>query len=139
MVKRNRKICVVTGSRAEYGLLKFLIDGINNCERLELILLVTGTHLSKEFGFDPSQMADFNPGDMAAFDADKLADFDPQGMKGFDSDHLAAFDPGFRPNTRKSVLLETCDEIKAPTFSDLFFISVLDKYSNLPVKTSLLP
>ena len=51
MVKKNRKICVVTGSRAEYGLLKFLMDEINNSESLELILLVTGTHLSKEFGF----------------------------------------------------------------------------------------
>ena len=48
---KNRKICVVTGSRAEYGLLKFLMDEINNSESLELILLVTGTHLSKEFGF----------------------------------------------------------------------------------------
>ena len=45
-----RKICIVTGSRADYGLLKCLIDFINNDNTLELVLLVTGSHLSQEFG-----------------------------------------------------------------------------------------
>ena len=52
---------------------------------------------------------------------------------------FVTFDPGFNPTTRKSVLLEICEEIKAPNCSDLFFISVRDKFSNFPVKTSLLP
>ena len=46
----KRKICVVTGSRAEYGLLYWIIRGITDAESLELQLVVTGMHLSPEFG-----------------------------------------------------------------------------------------
>lgn len=45
-----KKICVVTGTRAEYGLLKPLIETINNKKEYELKLVVTGMHLSPEFG-----------------------------------------------------------------------------------------
>lgn len=45
-----KKICVVTGTRAEYGLLKPLIKKINQDKDLELQLVVTGMHLSPEFG-----------------------------------------------------------------------------------------
>lgn len=45
-----RKICVVTGSRAEYGLLYWLMKAIEVDRGLELQLIVTGMHLSKEFG-----------------------------------------------------------------------------------------
>lgn len=45
-----KKICVVTGTRAEYGLLKPLIKRINEDIELELQLVVTGMHLSPEFG-----------------------------------------------------------------------------------------
>jgi GDP/UDP-N,N'-diacetylbacillosamine 2-epimerase (hydrolysing) len=41
---------VVTGTRAEYGLLRWVIDGIQNSPVLELQLIVTGMHLSPEFG-----------------------------------------------------------------------------------------
>lgn len=44
------KICVVTGSRAEYGLLRFVLSGISERPGLELQLVATGTHLSPEFG-----------------------------------------------------------------------------------------
>lgn len=44
------KICIVTGSRAEYGLLKPLIEKINKDGELKLQLLVTGAHLSPEYG-----------------------------------------------------------------------------------------
>ena len=44
------KICVATGTRAEYGLLKPLIDQINVEPDWQLQLLVTGAHLSPEFG-----------------------------------------------------------------------------------------
>ena len=50
MVDKTRKICVVTGTRAEYGLLRGVIDGIDKSKELELILIVTGMHLSSEFG-----------------------------------------------------------------------------------------
>lgn len=46
----KRKLCVVTGTRAEYGLLKHLLKEINKAEDFDLILLVTGSHLSKKFG-----------------------------------------------------------------------------------------
>ena len=44
------KICVVTATRAEYGLLKPLIEAISKSNDYCLQLLVTGTHLSNEFG-----------------------------------------------------------------------------------------
>ena len=46
----NRKFCVVTGSRADYGLLRRVIGGIQSDPDLTLQLIVTGTHLSKEHG-----------------------------------------------------------------------------------------
>lgn len=42
-----RKICVVTGSRAEYGILRGLIAAINNDPELSLQLIVTNQHLSR--------------------------------------------------------------------------------------------
>lgn len=45
-----KKICVVTGSRAEYGLLKPLLDEIKKDKQLKLQLAVTGMHLSADFG-----------------------------------------------------------------------------------------
>lgn len=45
-----KKICVVTGTRAEYGLLYWLMKGIQADPDLDLQLIVTGMHLSPEFG-----------------------------------------------------------------------------------------
>jgi len=46
----KRKICVVTGTRAEYSLLYWLMKEIEDDNDLELQLIVTGMHLSPEFG-----------------------------------------------------------------------------------------
>ena len=46
----SRKICVITGSRAEYGLLRWVMQGIKDHPDLTLQLIVTGMHLSKDFG-----------------------------------------------------------------------------------------
>ncbi len=46
----KRKICVVTSTRADYGHLSVLIDLINQDKELDLQLVVTGTHLSREYG-----------------------------------------------------------------------------------------
>jgi len=46
----TRKVCVVTGTRAEYGLLYWLMKEIQVDEILELQVIVTGMHLSPEFG-----------------------------------------------------------------------------------------
>ena len=45
-----KKICVVTGSRADYGLLKNLLFLIKKEKSLSLQLIVTGSHLSKKHG-----------------------------------------------------------------------------------------
>lgn len=47
---RTRKICVVTGSRADYGLLQWLMRAIADDAELTLQLVVTGAHLSTRFG-----------------------------------------------------------------------------------------
>ncbi len=46
-----KKICVVTGTRAEYGLLKSVIERICRSTQLELQLVVTGMHLAVQYGF----------------------------------------------------------------------------------------
>ncbi len=47
----KRKICVVTGSRAEYGLLRWVMQEISDDPNLTLQVVVTGTHLSSTFGY----------------------------------------------------------------------------------------
>lgn len=46
-----KKICVVTATRAEYGVLRNLIERIHLDKELELCLIVTGTHLSVQYGY----------------------------------------------------------------------------------------
>ena len=45
-----KNVCVVTGSRADYGLLRWVIDCIHKSSELNLQVVVTGMHLSPEFG-----------------------------------------------------------------------------------------
>jgi len=56
MQQARRKICVVTGSRAEYGLLYWLMKEIQDDSALELQIIVTGMHLSPEFGLTWKQV-----------------------------------------------------------------------------------
>lgn len=44
------RVCVVTAARSEYGLLRWVIDGVYHDSELELQLVVTGAHLSEEHG-----------------------------------------------------------------------------------------
>ena len=46
----RRKICIVTGTRAEYGLLYWLMKEIGNDPDLQLQVIATGMHLAPEFG-----------------------------------------------------------------------------------------
>lgn len=46
----TRKVCVVTGTRAEFGLLRWLMGEIQSHPQLELQVIATGMHLSPEFG-----------------------------------------------------------------------------------------
>lgn len=50
------KICVATGTRAEYGLLKPLLEKLKDNSLFELQLLATGAHLSPEFGLTYKQI-----------------------------------------------------------------------------------
>jgi len=50
MASSARKICVFTGTRAEYGLLKLLMDEIQYEPGFILQILATGMHMSPEFG-----------------------------------------------------------------------------------------
>lgn len=51
-----KKICVFTGTRAEYGLLYWLIKGIHDDDLLDLQLIVSGMHMSPEFGLTYKQI-----------------------------------------------------------------------------------
>ena len=52
----SRKICVVTGSRAEYGLLYPILKEIRQYDGLDLQLVATTMHLSDEFGLTYQQI-----------------------------------------------------------------------------------
>lgn len=45
-----RKICVITGTRAEYGQLYWTMKALRDDENVNLSICVTGMHLSPEFG-----------------------------------------------------------------------------------------
>src|SRR5688572_1932214 len=51
MPKAKKKLCVVTSSRADYGLLYNTLKKIKETPAFELQLVVSGTHLSPEFGY----------------------------------------------------------------------------------------
>ena len=48
---KKKKILVTTGTRAEYGILRHLLREFENNSKIELILVVTGSHLSKKYGY----------------------------------------------------------------------------------------
>lgn len=51
-----KKICIITSTRADYGLLVPIIEKIKNDKNLKLQLIVTGMHLSPEFGLTYKQI-----------------------------------------------------------------------------------
>lgn len=46
-----RNIAVVTGTRADYGIFRPVLDAIRKSSKLKLSLIVTGMHLSEKFGY----------------------------------------------------------------------------------------
>lgn len=52
----RRRICVITGGRAEYGLLQWVMHEIRAAPDLELQLIVTGAHLERRFGLTVGQI-----------------------------------------------------------------------------------
>ena len=57
-MKARRKICVITGSRSEYGLLRWILKEIKSDSDLELQIVATAMHLSPEFGMTCHQIED---------------------------------------------------------------------------------
>jgi GDP/UDP-N,N'-diacetylbacillosamine 2-epimerase (hydrolysing) len=55
-MSEKRKICIITGTRAEYGLLYWLIKKVESSAKLELQIIATGMHLSPEFGLTYQQI-----------------------------------------------------------------------------------
>ncbi len=51
-----KKICVVTGTRAEYGLLYWTMKSLQSNPKVNLCICVTGMHLSPEFGLTYKQI-----------------------------------------------------------------------------------
>jgi len=45
-----KKICIVTGGRSDYDLLRVVMVELNECPDIELQIIATGMHLSPEFG-----------------------------------------------------------------------------------------
>jgi GDP/UDP-N,N'-diacetylbacillosamine 2-epimerase (hydrolysing) len=52
----NKKICVITGTRAEYGLLYWTLKQIQEAQDFDLQLCATGMHLAPEFGLTYKQI-----------------------------------------------------------------------------------
>ena len=56
----KRKICVVTGTRAEYGLFYWTLKELQEDPDIELQIIVTGMHLSPEFGLGIGIMSTYS-------------------------------------------------------------------------------
>lgn len=52
----KRKICIITGSRAEYGLLFWILKELKEFSEVELQIIATGSHLSPEHGLTYRQI-----------------------------------------------------------------------------------
>ena len=52
----RKKICFVTGTRAEYGLLRYLMKEIKSSKVFQLQLVVTGSHLSHRHGYTVNEI-----------------------------------------------------------------------------------
>ncbi len=54
----KRKISVITGTRAEYGVLRPVLKKIKASKKLDLFLIVTGMHLSQKYGKTINEIKD---------------------------------------------------------------------------------
>src|SRR6267378_8043225 len=73
----KRKISVVTGSRADYGILRPLLEEISSSKKLKLYLIVTGMHLSKKHGLTIKEIK------KDGFKIYQTVDMIPKGDSGF--------------------------------------------------------
>ena len=52
----KKKICVLTTSRADYGLIKPLVHGLKKEKKFKTIFTVSGTHFVKKFGYSINEI-----------------------------------------------------------------------------------
>lgn len=79
-----RKVCVVTGGRAEYGILHWVLRDLRDDPRFELQLVVTGSHLSVTHGRTVDEIrAD-------GFEISREVPLDLEGDRGVDAARAAA-------------------------------------------------
>ena len=79
MIIAKKKLCVVTGSRADYGLLKYLIKSLSNSNAFKLQLVLTGSHLSEKFGNTFKEVV------ADGFFVDEMVDINAKGGRPSDS------------------------------------------------------
>jgi len=77
-LRKIRRITVTTGTRAEYGILKPLLQQIDRSKKVELILIVCGMHLSKKHGNTISDIK------KDGFKISKKIDMMPKGNTNYD-------------------------------------------------------
>ncbi|PLX68522.1 MAG: UDP-N-acetylglucosamine 2-epimerase (hydrolyzing) [Denitrovibrio sp.] len=107
---KKRSIAVVTGSRAEFGLLKPVLQKIKDDEQLELKLYVTGMHIEGRFGRTVTEIT------AAGFDISKqvdifLQDDTPRGVSRSTALSMMGFADIFATD-RPDVLLVLCDRFE---------------------------
>jgi UDP-hydrolysing UDP-N-acetyl-D-glucosamine 2-epimerase len=94
-----RKLCVVTGSRSDYGLLSGIIGKINNSKEFELQIIASAMHLTEEYGYTYKEIESdgFNINskvemDITGSSTDKIAKSIAKGISGF-TDALLSLKP----------------------------------------------
>ncbi len=90
----KRNICVVTSSRADYGLLCWVMKKIERCPDLKLLPVVTGTHLSKKFGYTKSEIV--RDGFRNLVEIKITDDTSPQGIAQASAELVAKFSKYFK-------------------------------------------
>jgi GDP/UDP-N,N'-diacetylbacillosamine 2-epimerase (hydrolysing) len=70
----KRKICVVTGTRADYGLLRWFMQGVKDDPQLTLQVIATGMHLSPIFGLTYKEIE--NDGFSIDWKVETIGEFD---------------------------------------------------------------
>lgn len=119
------KVCVATGSRAEFGLLRRLLNEIQDDVELDLKLLVTGMHLDQAYGYTYDEILAYG------FQADAIVDIDlsdnsqegvskstAQGIRG-SSESLALLNP--------DVIVLLGDRF------EIFSVAIAAMFRNLPI------
>lgn len=99
-----KKICIVTATRAEYGLLKPLIKAVKEDTQLELMLVVTGTHLIKKFGETFKEIDEDGFSDYIKLPIDLIYN-DVNGVARAIGDTIAEFSILFSKNTPDMVVI----------------------------------